>query len=109
MLHRWSIIITLIVLLTHVKEDVVKTVETDPILECSHSQQEKCHVTYVTQYEPSLEQVCRENFEKSCQISFHPEASKKTIKICNKPLIKTCDGQGEKICRVEYETTCSTK
>ena len=31
--------------------------ETDPELECSHGQQEKCHVSYVTFYEPSHEQV----------------------------------------------------
>ena len=46
----------------------MKTVETDPVLECSHSQQEKCHVSYVTFYEPSVEQVRRrggDNHESS--------------------------------------------
>ena len=91
------------------QEDLVKTVETDPVMECSHSQQEKCHVSYVTYYEPSLEQVCRENFEKSCQITFTPEANKEVVRICSKPLVKTCNGQGEQICRIEYETSCSTR
>ena len=39
------------------REDTVKTVETDPVLECQHGQQEKCHVSYVTHYQPSTEQV----------------------------------------------------
>ena len=55
------------------------------------------------------DQVCRENFEKSCQISFSPEASQETVEVCSKPLQKICNGQGEQICRIEYETSCSTR
>ena len=93
------------------------------MLECSHGQQEKCHVSYITFYEPSHEQVrdlardhsnasnqvCRENFEKSCQISFSPESSQETVRVCSKPLQKICNGQGEQICRIGYETSCSTR
>ena len=39
------------------QEDLVTTLEVDPVLECSHGQEEQCHVTHVTRYEPSLEQV----------------------------------------------------
>lgn len=91
------------------KEDIVTTLETDPVLQCHHGQQEKCHVSYVTHYQPSTEQVCKENFEKSCQISFIPETSKQTVRKCGKPLIKTCDGRGDRVCRTEYETSCETR
>ena len=41
------------------QEDLVTTLEVDPVLECSHGQEEQCHVTHLTRYEPSLEQVRR--------------------------------------------------
>ena len=53
--------------------------------------------------------MCKENFEKSCQISFVPETSQQTVRRCGRPLIKTCDGGGERVCRVEYETACETR
>ena len=40
-----------------VQEEVVATLEVDPVLECSHGQEQQCHVTHLTRYEPSLEQV----------------------------------------------------
>ena len=51
------------------------TLKKDPILECTHKNVEKCHYTYVTQFEPTSEEVCQENFEKTCQITFKQEAS----------------------------------
>ena len=139
------------------QEDLVTTLEVDPVLECSHGQEEQCHVTHVTRYEPSLEQVrgmvmmmivmmvmmmimmmmeqvCRDNFEKSCQISFRPEVSRETVtnesrasghvtqysppigqvrresvRVCSRPLLRTCNGQGPEVCTVQYETSCTTR
>ena len=129
------------------------TLEVDPVLECSHGQEEQCHVTHLTRYEPSLEQVrvvmmmmvmvmimtmmeqvCRDNFEKSCQISFRPEVSRETatnesrasghvtqysppigqvrresVRVCSRPLVRTCNGQGPEVCTVQYETACTTR
>ena len=34
---------------------------------------EKCHFTYVTEFVPSKEEVCDENFQKQCQISFRQQ------------------------------------
>lgn len=51
------------------KEDVVTSIQKDPILECTHKNVEKCHYTYVTQFEAAQEEVCDENFEKTCQVS----------------------------------------
>merc|ERR1711963_1286109 len=46
------------------KEETVTSLEKEPILECTHKNVEQCHYTYVTQFTPSQEEVCEENFEK---------------------------------------------
>merc|ERR1711892_755799 len=91
------------------REDFIETVINDPVLECSHEEEEKCHLTYVTFYKPGQQEICEENFEKSCHITFRKEASKEIIRQCNRPLEKTCNGEGLKECRIEFETSCSTR
>ena len=54
-------------------------------------------------------QICEEKFESKCQITSKKEATTETVKKCNKPLQKVCDGQGEEKCRTIYETSCSTR
>ena len=44
------------------------SLEKEPILECTHKNVEQCHYTYVTQFIPSQEEVCEENFEKQCSM-----------------------------------------
>jgi hypothetical protein len=70
------------------KEEQVTTLKKDPILECTHKNTEQCHFTYVTKFKPSQEQVCEENFEKSCQITFKQQAFNETVKKCYKPTAK---------------------
>merc|ERR1712203_68802 len=91
------------------KEETIKTIQKDPILECTHKNVEKCHYTYVTQFTPAQEEVCEENFEKTCQITFKQQAVEETVKKCYKPLVKECNGQGEDICQTVYESACTTK
>merc|ERR1712020_498724 len=91
------------------KEETVTSVEKEPILECIHKNVEKCHYTYVTQFTPSQEEVCEENFEKSCSITFKQQAFNETVKKCYKPVEKVCNGQGPEECRTVYESSCSTK
>merc|ERR1712098_716305 len=64
------------------KEETVTSIEKDPILECTHKDTEQCHYTYVTQFKPSQEEVCEENFEKSCQITFKQQAYNETVRKC---------------------------
>ncbi len=52
------------------KESTVTSLEKEPVLECNHKNVEKCHYTYVTRFNPAQEEVCEENFEKKCQITF---------------------------------------
>jgi hypothetical protein len=49
---------------------------------------EQCHFTYVTKFKPSQEEICDENFEKKCQISFKQQAYNETVKKCYKPVRK---------------------
>ena len=92
-----------------VKEESVKKVERQPILECTHKNVEKCHFTYVTVFNPQQEEQCEENFEKSCQITFRAEATTETVRKCYRPQRKVCNGQGPQQCRTEYESSCTTR
>ena len=92
-----------------IKEESVETLSKDPILECTHKSVEKCHYTYVTVFNPQQEEQCEENFEKSCQITFRPEATRETVRKCYRPQRKVCNGQGAQQCRTEYESSCTTR
>jgi len=91
------------------KLEEITSLEKEPILECTHKNVEQCHYTYVTQFTPSQEEVCEENFEKQCQITFKQQAFNETVRKCYRPVEKTCDGTGPLECRTVYESACSTK
>jgi len=119
------------------REEEITTLAKDPILECTHKSVEKCHYTYVTEFTPAQEEICEENFEKKCQITFKQMAVSETVKKCYRPLMKTCgneatpsrlrfkrqlpgygDGETdsgrladgvEEQCKTFYETACTTK
>ncbi len=73
------------------KDSKVQSLSKEPVLECNHKNVEKCHYTYVTQFEPAQEEMCEENFEKTCQITFRQIANKETVQKCLTPLKKVCD------------------
>jgi len=91
------------------KEETVTSLEKEPILECSQKNTEQCHYTYVTQFKPSQEEVCEENFEKQCSITFKQQAYNETVNKCYRPVEKVCNGQGEEVCQTVYESSCTTK
>jgi len=91
------------------KLEEVTSLEKEPILECTHKNTEQCHYTYVTEFKPSMEEVCEENFEKLCSITFKQKAFNETVKKCYKPIEKVCNGQGPQECRTVYESSCTTK
>ena len=39
------------------------------------------------------EEICEENFEKKCQITFKQMAVTETVKKCYRPLMKTCGNE----------------
>ena len=81
----------------------------EPILECEHLIEKKCHHTYITQFDSEEEEVCEENYEKICQLTFKKEMVTEDVKRCIKSLVKTCDGRGERECKTVDETVCTTK
>ena len=75
------------------REEEISTLTKDPVLECTHKSVEKCHYTYVTEFTPAQEEICEENFEKKCQITFKSMAVTETLKKCYRPLMKTCGNE----------------
>ena len=75
-----------------VKSEEIETVAADPILTCVHKKVEKCYYTYITQFSPAQEQVCRHNYQKTCRISFNKRAVNETVRKCYKPVEKVCNG-----------------
>lgn len=51
----------------------------DRAIKCHHSYQEKCHMTYITDYRSTTEQKCETTFKKNCHITFKPVVSKSTL------------------------------
>ena len=47
----------------------------DHAIKCKHSYQEKCHMTYVTDYRSTTEEKCETTFKKNCHITFKPMVS----------------------------------
>jgi len=91
------------------KLEQTTTIEKEPILECTHKNREQCHYTYVTQFTPAQEEVCEENFEKNCQLTFKQEAYNETVRKCYRPIEKVCVGEGPEECRTVYESSCTTR
>jgi hypothetical protein len=60
-------------------------------------------------FKPSQEEVCEENFEKTCQITFSAQAYAETVSACYTPVSKVCGGEGPEECRTVYEASCTTK
>jgi len=83
--------------------------EYDDIVVCKHSYDKRCHTTYSTDYEPTQEEKCDENFRKNCFIEYSQTAYNETVQICRQPLLKDCNLSGPEICRTEYESECWTR
>merc|ERR1712077_102354 len=77
----------------------------DRAIKCHHSYQEKCHMTYITDYQSSTEEKCETTFKKNCHITFRPMPFNETVRVCHNPLVRTCSNetQGPDICNTYYE------
>ena len=89
-------------------DKVVMVEETryDDVIECKHSYTERCHTTYITDFQPQQEQECEENFVKNCFIEYKDIASQETVQFCHTPL--ECVGEGPEECKTVYESMCET-
>ena len=89
-------------------DKVVMVEETryDDVIECKHSYTERCHTTYVTDFQPQQEEECEENFVKNCFIEYKNVASEETVEFCHTPL--ECTGEGPEECKTVYDSECQT-
>ena len=76
---------------------------------CVHKTKERCHDTFVTQFEPHQEQVCDEKFEKTCIISYENVAVNEEVEVCKTYLCPDCTREGPNECQTVYDTVCETK
>ena len=87
----------------------IDSVASDPILRCTHKNITLCHYTYTTQYTPAQEQVCSEDYKKTCRITYNKKVVNDVVKKCYKPVEKKCRGEGQEECYTVYQTYCTTK
>ena len=73
----------------------------DPVLSCVHKSVEKCHFTYTTQFVPVEEEVCEENYAKTCSITYKKVVSEDVVLHCYNPLVRQCGpATGQQTCKV---------
>lgn len=87
---------------------MVEETEYTEEIECHHSYDKKCHVTYVTDYQPQQEEDCDTNYKKDCYIEYNTMAFDTPVTICNQKMVRNCDKQGEEVCETVYESECMT-
>ena len=54
------------------------------------------------------QEECEEEFVKTCNIEVVERPISRQIEICNQPLKRDCDQEGEVVCTEETVTVCST-
>ncbi|XP_059079016.1 uncharacterized protein LOC131877386 [Tigriopus californicus] len=83
----------------------------DRAIKCQHSYQEKCHMTYITDYRSTTEEKCQTTFKKNCHITFKPMPLNETVNVCHTPVVRKCGSEpvGPEICSTHYETNCETQ
>jgi len=83
----------------------------DREIKSHHSFQEKCHMTYITDYKSSTQEKCETTFKKNCHITFKAMPFNETVNICHTPIIRRCSNEsyGPDICSTHYETNCETR
>ena len=91
------------------KVEMVEETEYDDVVQCDHSYDRRCHITYITNYVSQQEVECEENYVKSCYIDYETIAFNETVTVCRNPLVKDCEVSGPEICKTVYESECWTK
>ena len=92
----------------------VSGIEKVPVQQCTHKVDTQCHLTYVTEYIPSTEEVCSDNYRKNCYIELNKRSVKETQERCNYPRERVCSPgrPGDvvrEVCQTQYETSCVTQ
>jgi len=96
------------------KTITLEGIEKMPVQQCVHRVDKQCYNSYVTQYTPTTEEDCSENFKKKCYIEYAKTAVTETIEKCYHPMERVCSppAYGEvanEVCQTQYETSCTTR
>ena len=79
------------------------------VMTCVHKTEDRCHTSYVTDFEAHQEQKCDEKFEKTCTIYYENVAVNEEVEVCKTYLCPDCTKEGPKECETVYDTVCETK
>ena len=90
------------------KEMFREETEYEEVMTCDHSYDERCHTSYITTYEPHLEEECDESFRKACWITYEDKAVNEVVKECLTENVKNCNEKGPEECKTVYDTVCET-
>jgi len=82
--------------------------EYEEIVTCVHKVEERCHESYVTDFEPTQQRECDEKFEKRCSIYYEDVAVPDVVEVCKTDIAYNCDKQGPRECETNYDTVCAT-
>ena len=61
-----------------------------PVQQCVHKVDQQCYFSYVTQYTPTTEDECSENFKKKCYIEYIKTSVTETLEKCYHPMERVC-------------------
>ena len=67
---------------------MTEVTEYDEVITCDHSYDRRCHTSYVTTFQAQQEEECEDNFQKTCEITYSPQATNVTVPVCMTPLVK---------------------
>ena len=79
------------------------------VMTCVHKTEERCHTSYVTNFEGHQEEKCDEKFEKTCTIYYENVAVNEEVEVCKTYLCPDCSREGPEECQTVYDTVCETK
>ena len=90
------------------KMTMTEYTEYEDITTCVHKVEERCHESYVTEFEPTQQQECDNTFEKRCSIYYEDVAVPDVVEVCKTDIAYNCDKQGPRECETIYDTVCET-
>ena len=82
--------------------------EYEETLTCVHKVVERCHESYVTDFEPTQQRECDQKFEKRCSIYYEDVAVPDVVEVCKTDIAYNCDQEGPEECDIIYDTVCET-
>ena len=103
---------------------LITTQDLQDKIKCHHTHRKNCFDTYITTYQPEKvrdshlqlkvlarllmlffqEEVCSNEYQKSCFIQYEKVAKEAHVETCHQRLTRDCNAKGENVCTIEKET-----